>query len=364
MKPLRSNPEEIARTLGILFAVGDVIELRIPKTERDGTVSGYFTDHAALAKQLAARNGDVGVYITLNPAAPSLLARCANRVRIRARVTTADKDILERRWLLIDLDPLRPAEISASDPEHEAALERARDIRMVLSEEGWPAPVLADSGNGAHLLYRVDLPNDEASTRLLEAVLKALAARFNDATVKVDEAVFNAARIVKAYGTVSRKGDDVPERPHRLSRILETPPTLELVSRDLLQALLPPEAPPSKPRPAPSRSRFNIEAFSRSIFGPARRSITRADASGFWRSARSTPITKRPMPPYSSVPMAAWASNVFTTVAAARRGRTCERALNRHARANGHRVRVFLRHRTRLKSTPALSRRRSIRSTC
>jgi hypothetical protein len=261
MKTLRSDPEEITRTLGVLFAPNDVIELRIPKTERDGTVSGYFTDHAALAKQLAARNGDTAVYMTLNPVVPSLLARCANRVRSRARVTTADKDIQARRWLLVDCDPVRPAEISASDPEHAAALERAREIRMVLREEGWPAPVLADSGNGAHLLYRVELPNDEASTKLLEAVLKALAARFNDATVTVDEAVFNAARVCKAYGTVARKGDDVSERPHRLSRILEAPPTLELVSPALLRELLPAVAPPSKPRPAPSRSRFNIEAF-------------------------------------------------------------------------------------------------------
>jgi hypothetical protein len=353
MKPLRSDPQEIARTLNVLFVDGDVVELRVPKTQNDGVLSGYFTDHAALARAAAARNGDQGVYVTLNPVVPSLLARAANRVRSRARVTTADKDIQQRRWLLVDCDPVRPSEISSSNAEHEAALERACDIRSVLSEEGWPAPVLADSGNGAHLLYRVDLPNDEPSTLLLAAVLKALAARFNDAAVKVDEAVFNAARISKVYGTMARKGDDVPERPHRLSRILETPPTLELVSRDLLQALLPPEAPPSKPRPAPSRSRFNIEAFSRSIFGPARRSITRADASGFWRSARSTPITTRRTPPCSSGLMAPWASNASTTVAAGRHGKMCERALKRHARAG-----------TRLKSTPALSRRRSIRSTC
>jgi hypothetical protein len=150
---LRSDPQEIGRTLGLLFRPGDVVELRIPKTERDGTVSGYFTDHAALTKQLAARNGDVGVYVTLNPVVPSLLARCANRIRSRARTTTSDKDIAHRRWLLIDCDAARPAEISSTDAEHDAALERARDVRLVLSEEkGWPTPILADSGNGAHLL--------------------------------------------------------------------------------------------------------------------------------------------------------------------------------------------------------------------
>jgi hypothetical protein len=260
---LRNDLQEIARTLGVLFQAGDTVELRIPKTEREGTVSGYFTDHAALAKALAARNGDPGVYVTLNPVIPALLARCSNRIRSRARTTTSDKDIARRRWLLIDCDAERPADISSTDEEHEAALARAHDIRMVLSEEGWPAPVLADSGNGGHLLYPVDLPNDDTSKKLIEAVLKALAARFSDAAVKVDETVFNAARITKAYGTVARKGDDVPERPHRLSRILDVPNVLTPVARELLEGM----AASVAPRPAPARNtgaktgRFDLVAF-------------------------------------------------------------------------------------------------------
>ncbi|MGA7235935.1 MAG: YfjI family protein [Bryobacteraceae bacterium] len=259
---LRSDPKEIDRALAVLFQPGDVVEMRVPKTEQEGTVSGYFTDHAVLVKALAARNGDGGVYVTINPCSPSLLARCANRIRSRARTTTSDKDIARRRWLLIDLDAARPAEISSTDSEHAAALERARDIRMVLGEEGWPAPVLADSGNGAHLLFCIDLPNDEAAAKLIEAVLKALAARFNDSAVQVDVTVFNAARIVKAYGTVARKGDDLSERPHRLSRIIDAPSNLEAVPRELLE-----EIAATAPRPAPPRNtdarmgRFDLEAF-------------------------------------------------------------------------------------------------------
>ena len=42
-----------------------------------------------------------------------------------------------------------------------------------------PHPVVADSGNGGHLLYLVSLPNDDASTKLVKTVLEALAARFD-----------------------------------------------------------------------------------------------------------------------------------------------------------------------------------------
>jgi hypothetical protein len=263
-QPLRADAQEIARTVDLLFGPVDVVEVRVPNTGREGTVSGYFQDHAALAKCLAARNGDPAVYVTLNPVVPALLARCANRLKSRAKTTTSDHDIAARHWLLIDCDPVRPAEISSTDAEHEAALARARDIRMVLAEEGWPAPILTDSGNGGHLLYCIDLPNDEASAKLLAGVLKALAARFNDAAVKVDETVFNAARIVKAYGTVARKGDDTPDRPHRLSRILDVPAALKPVPRQLLEEVAGPAAPPKDARTragASVASQFDLEGF-------------------------------------------------------------------------------------------------------
>src|SRR5262245_30023658 len=114
-----------------------------------------------------------------------------------------------------------------------------------------------------HLLYAVDLPNDDAATMLLENVLKALAGRFNDGRVKVDQSVFNAGRVVKAYGTVARKGDDVPERPHRLSRILDMPHTMEAVSCELLAELVQRATrPPSANNPPPrGGSHFDIQAF-------------------------------------------------------------------------------------------------------
>ena len=37
------------------------------------------------------------------------------------------------------------------------------------------------------------------------------------------------ARITKLYGTMTRKGDHTPERPHRRSRILEIPDELKVV---------------------------------------------------------------------------------------------------------------------------------------
>jgi hypothetical protein len=48
------------------------------------------------------------------------------------------------------------AGISSSDDEHTAAIQRAQTIAQDMFTE-WEWPLLADSGNGAHLFYRIDL---------------------------------------------------------------------------------------------------------------------------------------------------------------------------------------------------------------
>ncbi|WP_175020540.1 hypothetical protein [Methanogenium cariaci] len=144
--------------------------------------------------------------------------------------------------------PSGRAGVSATDAEHAAALERAERVAAWLTGRGFPEPVLADSGNGAHLLYAIDLPNDGEATRLVKACLSVLDALFSDATVHCDTANFNAGRIWKLYGTTARKGDSTPERPHRKARICSAPPDApQVVTDDLLQELadaIPPRSAP------------------------------------------------------------------------------------------------------------------------
>ena len=230
---LRSVPEDLeGKTREILQAVqiirqpGEVAEIRAFSGR--GTTSGYFNDYRELAK-CAAELDDRGcqVYMTLNPVLPALLARSENRLELRMKAATTDGDIVKRAWLPVDLDPLRPSGISASDSEKRAAVQRAIEIRGYLVEKGWPDPLDADSGNGAHLLYRVDLPNDLESLKLVKGVLAALDFMFSDSAVSVDTGVANAARIWKLYGTVARKGDSTSDRPHRRSRLLRVPSTVQ-----------------------------------------------------------------------------------------------------------------------------------------
>jgi len=240
-------PAEILAGLKAYHRPGDVIELRCPRAGKYGkTAAGYFDDLETAARE-AAKLSNKGngsgkipaIYITLNKINHNLLARYYNRIEFNAKETTSDKDVLSLQWLPIDVDAMRPAGISSSDEEHTKALEKTLEIKAHLVSEGWPenAFVRADSGNGGHLTAKIELDNNKENVELIKTCLEALDKRFSDDRCKVDLTTYNPSRIWKLPGTAVRKGDDMPDRPHRMAKLLEAPETLETVPREKLEEL-------------------------------------------------------------------------------------------------------------------------------
>ena len=238
-----TDANEITHALRLWFQVGDVFEVRVLDAvsadyRREHIESGYFDyEHiSAVPEALKRLLSFRGVYVTVNPVNPDLLARAVNRLRPAGRnPTTADTDIVRRRWLLIDCDPRRASGVSSSNAEHESALAKAREIRDGLSSLGWPDSIMTDSGNGAQLMYRIDLPaNDgELVRRVIGEIAKA-----SSEQVAIDTSVHNPARIWRLPGTMNCKGDSIPERPHRMARILEEPQDIVSVSREQMQDIV------------------------------------------------------------------------------------------------------------------------------
>jgi hypothetical protein len=211
---------------------------------KEGIVAGWFDDRAKAADVAAKVNGigADGIYVTLNPCDPALLGRANNRL-ISGVSRTQDSEITCLRWLLVDVDPKRPAKTSATDEQHTLALDHTAWIKSNLAAKGWPDPLYADSGNGAHLLYRLpDLENTAENVLLLKLTLAALSSlyliRKDDIILEVDTKVFNPARISKLYGTRARKGDEAKGRPHRSARVILAPSAPVPVSVELLQTII------------------------------------------------------------------------------------------------------------------------------
>jgi hypothetical protein len=244
-----SNPAEVRYFLKLLRS--GAYELR---TTGERIWSGYYDDMEALAGDAIKLSGSVGVdgvFHTINTVNPILLARSYNKMKRASRgESTSAKDILRRVTFLVDIDSAtRSKGICATDAELVTAKAKTTEVRDYLRSLGWPEPLIEFSGNGYHLRYLIDLPNDDASTLLLESCLKSLA-KFTDASDKIDQTVFDPPRICKISGTMNAKGDhflgtpDNPARPHRLCKVIsEWTGVVSVEQLKILAALAPTKTP-------------------------------------------------------------------------------------------------------------------------
>lgn len=244
--------------LRLLHPTG-VYELRSPKCpewkggNKLSTATGWFNDHRKAA-QVAGEIESLcpkAVYCTLNPCDPSLLGRANNRTKFGG-TSTADENIIRRSGLLIDLDPNRLADTNSTDRQMRAAMALADRIEADLSAAGWPAGIKGMSGNGGTLIYRLDLPNDADTEKLIQDFLSALSDAYSTEIVGIDTGMFDAPRLCKVLGTMTRKGDNVvgvdglEDMPQRRSYYFSPCGPLLPVPVELLQCW----ADKAKPTPA------------------------------------------------------------------------------------------------------------------
>ena len=226
---------ELRKTIGILKPNGQLFEVRV-MGEGKKPLSGYFKSADQLIKafdkiSLAGQN----VYITLH----RLKEACYNRHQrdaFKAGATaTTDTDVERMEWFFIDVDPVRLSGISSSREELKAAKDVWIQVHNYLKDIGFSEPVCAASGNGYHLLYRIDLDCSPESIKLIENGLKVLSNLFSNDMAKVDVVNKNPSRICKLYGTMAQKGANSEERPHRMSKILRA--ETEITGREFLEKL-------------------------------------------------------------------------------------------------------------------------------
>jgi P4 family phage/plasmid primase-like protien len=277
----------------LFFASGEVCEIRAigaqgknPGWEgfAKSIVSGYYDNPDAFDKGVGILDKAQarGVYFTINPVNPALIARASNRLKV-PKSTTQDADIVCVRWLPIDLDPKRPADISSTESEVQAAVSVGKEIAAWLEGDlGFAKAIRAYSGNGFHLLYRLpDLPNNDATHKIIVAAMAAIKAKYDSDTVDIDPAVVNPARIWKCYGTTGRKGDPTTDRPHRKSTLFPKQPSiladvpitkLDALMKLASQALTPPSPgnspPPASAGAAPTKTTGVATRFKESTLGP------------------------------------------------------------------------------------------------
>ena len=298
----------LAWILGRHAALGGLTEIRILRKARDkGTWSGWFgpRDLDSLADALRPerggpreaiprrdhpRSGEANIYFSLQAVQPERLDG-RQGVLARRRKTTRDRDILAYTVFVVDVDPERnPKDSSASAPEKAKALEVATRVQTWLRQRGAES-MLADSGNGWHLLVPLaPATGDEVKRAAKDArdLLRLLTEQFSTPAAKVDTTTYNPSRILKLYGTMAVKGEASAERPHRVASVslAAVPKDIDLfaaVAEDL-------KAYRAKQRKKPSkRTRSTAGSSSRS----GKRRSQRRDAA--WKAWRVSALAQLPL---------------------------------------------------------------------
>lgn len=201
----------------------ELVEIRILDPETRKTYSGYFTNIEDIVREVS-RFDKCNIYFTLNVINPACYGReQKDKISTRPKSTTSDSDIIGRKWCLIDVDCEKPSDTNSTDEEKEEAKQVVNAIYKFLRDEGFEPPVICDSANGWHLLYKQAMKASPENTEIMKRFLQVLDLYFSTDKVKVDVSTFNNSRICKLYGTVSRKGSDTLERPQRESGFVRIP---------------------------------------------------------------------------------------------------------------------------------------------
>lgn len=241
----------------------ELVEVRIVDNAYKRTYSGYFTDVNTLLNEIR-KYDNCNIYFTLNAINPACYDREQHdRIVTKPKSTTSDNDIVGRDWILIDIDTKKPSDTNSTDEEKEMAKEVVNNVFKFLRDEGFEKPVVCDSGNGFHLLYKIAMKNNNENTTICKEFLQVLDMLFSNPNVEIDCSTFNSSRICKLYGTFSRKGSNTKKRPQRESKILRIPDEVKITPNEYfakVAAMLPKPEQPSKSNYY-SNEKFDLEAF-------------------------------------------------------------------------------------------------------
>lgn len=281
------DKSEIYKWWHIFKRDNELVEIRFLGNSK--TASGYYKNIENLVRDVERMDAEdkFQIYFTLNCIEESCYSReQCEKVVWKPKNTTTDNDIKGRYWILIDLDPKRPAGTSSSNEEYEKAHMKAIEVYRYLMDMGFYEPVVCSSGNGWHLLLPCKIGISSETNDVVNKFLRVLSMLFSDESIDIDVKVGNPSRICKLYGTMAKKGTNIPNRPHRMARIVKTPEDIKPNNIEYFKKVA--ELFPEKEQPSvnnnwkPQDGNFDLDDFIAKHNIPVTRKVEVADGTRYY----------------------------------------------------------------------------------
>jgi hypothetical protein len=251
IKPTELNgAEPVKQGLAHTHVAGAITELRAIKQNPHSILLGHYTDINLLFEYASELNRQgYATYACINP----LRSDCVTGLNgdPKEGAAAGDKHIADLRYLVYDVDPMRRDAVgkplvgadgtkikcAATDAEKKLARTVAMSVYDFYLAMG-VSPVLIDSGNGFYVLVPISLKPEESY--LCAALLACHAADFDlPGGAEIDESCSNPSRILRVPGTKNCKGKEMPDRPHRMCKVLIPGNRNRVLTAAELQALVP-----------------------------------------------------------------------------------------------------------------------------
>ena len=169
---------EVRKAIEFMKPDNQLFEIRIIGSGSQKPMSGYFTSANKVIEELKKRGNGLknsNVYITLNAINEACYSRGQkDEIRQYTKASTSDNDIDGYDWLMVDIDPARPSDTSSSDSQIETSKAIGNKVYSFMKQVGFEKPISAFSGNGVHLLYKLELNNNDRVKNLIHKCLKVL----------------------------------------------------------------------------------------------------------------------------------------------------------------------------------------------
>jgi len=193
---------------------GELTEIRAIPWPTGPVIQKFVQTEEEFVEICKKHSGKKQVYVGLNPR-----KRQSGSKEDIARVVAVPFDVDAKRYNINatekELEKLQKQ--SATEEELADAKKRMVNIVSWMRKQGFQQPFVSMSGNGFHVIQKVNLPKDGNLSDRLETYFHQVDNVVPEVTL---DSIFDLPRIIKVPGTLSIKGTSTKDRPHRLSYIV------------------------------------------------------------------------------------------------------------------------------------------------